>query len=581
MWNALRSDLTEFVNTVTGDTAEALNQIDASFPDNTTRRDTNNNDDDDDDEPPTAAEQEALRRMALEETFTTPLIPEKLEKGNKEEENNAEGEEEKDDDDDDDAKEQAENTNDEYEEDEEVSEDVKEFVASFSIDTKTDEIALLLDLHPDTLKAQFEKLVPTSVKYEQFWMRYFYRCDAERIQAEWDAEEAAARQARADAVKQGLSTVRNLLGGAVKAVSSTLKDEGNGTSPGGGLRLTTNQAAKVASGYFGSAGRPPFVMNTAVSEDDFDGEEDEEELGWDDEDEEFDEENEDEVNEESVDTEQIEFNDAVTEKLQEELKQALAERDSLQQTVELQQKELASLKKGETPNSEIEKLKTQLFEKESEMAAMRASMLDSSRTEESQGTDPKMAALEEEVQQLNNNLEKAESSASEAMSKLQKVQNDLEQKNDEIESLKSALTLAETKNKDLENSVAELTGKMANLKADNQRLQDALKAVELKAEKAQSSQSETAALQAQLDQLKNELATSQAERQKLDAELEKAKEALRIKEEISKAEDEAKSVDSPDTVSTGIKIEPPAIEKLDEEAAVEDGWDDWGDEDED
>ena len=57
-------------------------------------------------------------------------------------------------------------------------------------------------------------------------------------------------------------------------------------------------------------------------------------------------------------------------------------------------------------------------------------------------------------------------------------------------------------------------------------------------------------------------------------ELQKAKDSLHSKEEAAKVEDEAKSVDSPDTMSTGIKIEPPAVEKLDEEAAVEDGWDD-------
>ena len=196
MWNALRTDLSEFVHTVTGDTAEALNQIDASFPESRSK--------DDAEDQPSPAEEEALRRMSLEETYTTPLIPEKPAVEEKSDQAPAaEGEEE-------DAKESAESTDDEIEDEDEVSEDVKEFVASFSIDSKTDEIALLLDLHPQTLKAQFENLVPTTVKYEDFWMRYFYRCDADRIQAEWEAEEEAVKQARAQAVQQGISTVRNL-----------------------------------------------------------------------------------------------------------------------------------------------------------------------------------------------------------------------------------------------------------------------------------------------------------------------------------------------------------------------------------
>ena len=549
MWNALRTDLTEFVATVKGETADVLNQMDASFPENRENEDE-----------PSPAEEEALRRMDLEETYTTPLIPEKQEADAKS----------------DDAKENAESTDDEAEEDEEedVSEDTKEFVASFSIDSKTDEIALLLDLHPQTLKAQFEKLVPTSVKYEDFWMRYFYRCDAERIQAEWDAEDKAAQQARAQAMQQGLSTVRNLLGGAVKAV---VGEDGTGHTQraGGGFQMSANQSAKVASGYFGSAGRPPFVMNTAVSEDDLDDDEEEEDIGWDDEEEDL---------EQDDSHEQIEFKDAVTEKLQDELKQALVERDMLQQTVELQHKEIASLKKGDNPNEEVEKLKTQLFEKDSEIAAIRASILDSSHIEDGDGTDTKVAGLEAQVLRLTAKLTESETSKTDAVTKYEKVQKELDLKSTELVESRSALAAANAKNEELTKEVSVLKKKASTLETDNKNFQDALRSAREKAKQEHSSHEELSNLKAELDKVKADLAASEQRNEELDSELQKTKEALRL----SKIEDEVKSVDSPDTVSTGIKIEPPAIEtldeeaaleaveKLDEEAAMEDGWDeDW------
>mmetsp|Transcript_10230 Transcript_10230/g.19627 ORF Transcript_10230/g.19627 Transcript_10230/m.19627 type:complete len:550 (+) Transcript_10230:220-1869(+) len=549
MWSALRTDLTEFVNTVKGETAEALNQIDANFPEN-------NNDDD----APSPAEEEALRRMDLEETYTTPLW--------------ISGKEETDEKSEEDAKEKGDSADEEAEEEdenegEEDSEDAKEFVASFSIDSKTDEIALLLDLHPQTLKAHFEKLVPTTVKYEDFWMRYFYRCDAERIQTEWDAEDQAAQKARAQAVQQGLSTVRNLLGGAVKAV---VGDEHHKPAGGGGLTMSTNQAAKVAAGYFGSTGRPPFVMNTAVSEDGDDDYEEEEELGWDDDEEDLEGGDEDGA-EESVDTEQIEFKDAVTEKLQDDLKQALAERDSLQQTVELQHKEIASLKKEDNHNEEIEKLKTQLFEKDSEIAAIRASMLDSSRVEEGDGSDPKLAGLEAEVQRLTAKLTESETSKADAASKYEVVRKERDQKSTELDESRNALNTANAKIEQLTKEQSDLKIKASTLEADNKNFQDALRTAREKAKEEQSSQAaELANLKVELEKVKAELVASEQRNSELDTELQKTKDALRH----SKSEDEAKSVDSPDTVSTGIKIEPPAVEKLDEEAALEDGWDeDW------
>eukprot|EP00522_Entomoneis_paludosa_P018384 CAMPEP_0172452988 /NCGR_PEP_ID=MMETSP1065-20121228/10488_1 /TAXON_ID=265537 /ORGANISM="Amphiprora paludosa, Strain CCMP125" /LENGTH=449 /DNA_ID=CAMNT_0013205141 /DNA_START=120 /DNA_END=1469 /DNA_ORIENTATION=+ len=311
MWNALTSDLNEFVSTVAGDTSETLNRMDESFPDGGKK------------EQISPAAEERLRRMDMHETFDSPLVSE--------------------------------------EDPEDYKKDVEAFLSDFSIDAQTDEIAKLLEENPDTLKLAFEALVPTKVKYEDFWQRYFYRCDEERIAAEIEEEEREEAAAREQAFKS-LSSVGNLLGGAVKAVSASLTEDSSKANKDSSFQL--NQASNP--GIFGPGGRPPFVMNTAVSED----EEEEEELGWDDDEED------DEAEEDQED--QIEFNDAVTDKLKEELKLAIEERDQLHETVKMQQNEIASLKTNGAESTEIEQLKTSLFEKESEIAALRASALDTS-----------------------------------------------------------------------------------------------------------------------------------------------------------------------------------------------------------
>jgi len=316
MWGALKSDLNEFVSTVAGDTSEALNRMDENFPDGEGKEQLS-----------TAAE-ERLRRMEMHETFESPLISE--------------------------------------DDPEPYKEDVKEFLADFSIDDKTDEIAKLLEENPDTLKLCFEALVADKVSYADFWERYFYRCDEDRIALEIEEEEKEQAAAR-EAAFQSLSSVGNLLGGAVKAAASSLVDNGKSDNS---YSMTPNQS--TTPGIFGASGRPPFVMNTAEDE------EEDEELGWDDDDDDEDDDDNDEEEDAEDTQDQIEFNDPATEKLQEELKQAIQERDQLHETVSMQQKEIASLKTDGAESTEVKNLKTQLFEKESEIAALRASALDTS-----------------------------------------------------------------------------------------------------------------------------------------------------------------------------------------------------------
>jgi BSD domain len=66
------------------------------------------------------------------------------------------------------------------------------FLASFDITEKT----ALLKKHPDTLKARFEELVPVQVSYQDFWQRFFFRYDVDRIIRVWTAKDERIRVAR-------------------------------------------------------------------------------------------------------------------------------------------------------------------------------------------------------------------------------------------------------------------------------------------------------------------------------------------------------------------------------------------------
>lgn len=370
--------------------------------------------------------------------------------------------------------------------DEEYKKDVADFLASFSIEERTEEIAKLLEENPETLKIVFEALVPTKVKYEDFWQRYFYRCDEERINTEIEEEDLKAEASRASAF-QSISAVGNLFTGAVKAVSSSLS-EGEGNTQG--------QKKTVAnSGFFGASKRPPFVLNTAVDED---GDEEEEELGWD-----------DDEGEEADGEGQIEFNDVATENLRGQLRLAVEERDQLHQTIEMQKKEIASLKKPGIDNAEIGKLKTQLFEKESELAALRASALDNSTLDVNTGSLD-ITNIEDLGQKLQN-MEK-------------KAQED-----------KNALDVARTENE-------ELALQLSALKSASKQLEEKLRSLEV----------ENGSLKSKLGDAEKRVRTLEAELQRVE------------KEEPGEA-----SVDSPDTASSGVKI--------DRAAAIPKSADDWDD----
>ena len=247
--------------------------------------------------------------------------------------------------------------------------EVVAFLEAFDLESKTELIATLLGTSA-TMKERFEQVCPERVTYKDFWIRYFFRCNEKRIELEWQEEQEATKKSRDAVISSGIATVTSLFGGAVKAVTKAV--ERNDRAAQETIPASPFAFHSGATSLFG--GRPPFVLNTAVDDDEEEEEEEEEVLGWGDDDDSSDNEDDKEEPNESIATEgEIEFTGGADD---EKLNQALAERDSLQQTIKLQAKELAALKEGkESPAflEQIEKLKMKLFEKDAELAAFKAS----------------------------------------------------------------------------------------------------------------------------------------------------------------------------------------------------------------
>ena len=534
MWNALKSDFSEFVSTVKEDTTTALSNLDDGIDSAASNLA---------EESLTPEQEECQRRILLRETFTAPL---------------------------------------EVREDtpEEEAQDLETYLAEFSIDTKTDEIAALLE-NNEELKTMFESL-NSEVEYADFWQRYFYRCDEDRIRDAWDAEEERAALARQQAVSKTIGNVTGFLGGAVKNIKATLNEPDTTPPPTGEYTMTQNQAQKA--GIFNT--RPPFVMNTAVDES---GDDDEEELGWDDDDDEEEDSEDDEDPESSETQDEIEFKDPAVEKLKEELKQALEERDQLHQTVEMQTKEIAELQAANTgapsPTSskELEKLKMELFDKEAELAALRSSALDNSISGPSEAANEAMvSSLQSKVKELTDALGLKDSKIEEVSSALASAKVDLELSEQKVTMDRQARERAE-------GEIAQLQEKLANANSnsdsDKALLEDKVQQLNKKlasAEKASTEKTikltkESSEMKDMADALQAKLSTAEASNEQLQqkcAGLEKELAAAlqRHKDECSDGGATGKSVD---TATSAVKVEaPPTVTKLEEVDDDGDGWDD-------
>lgn len=478
---------------------------------------------------------------------------------------------------------------------------VQEFLDSFKIDDKTQEIAKLLEDHPDTIKVHFETLVPTEIPYDVFWQRYFYRCDPDRIELEWEEQEDEHRQARMKALAGGLSSVTSLFGGAMAAVSKAVTSD----SRSGGEEVPSSQFGFKSSGnaptggglnLFGSGGRPPFVMNTALDEDEDDGEEEEEELGWDDDEEDEDEDGDEEDSPPDVldVSEEITFtggNNPEIEKLSEQLVQALSERDALKETIALQNKEIAELKVSKPDSASsakaIERLKLSLFEKDSELAALKASLEDTHEDDQddfSKKDAAKMTALEKEVERLTGVISEKDAEIAAAKELAEEARAELARLRENAASgqdvLQSSLDMAKAETESLRQALESMSGNSEELDATNEKLT--------------ASQATAKALDDELAKLKMELADFKQRSAEREQEIVTLKEHLVLLEarqvpvtephedavvqhlpHVLAPEEEERA--SPSSESTGVKVEKAPTVRPDD---AEDDWgDDWGDDD--
>lgn len=489
----------------------------------------------------------------------------------------------------------------------ESDETVQAFLDSFKIDDKTQAIAKILEDHPETVKKHFEALVPTEISYELFWMRYFYRCDPDRIANEWQQEEEANRHARAKALSGGLSSVTSLFGGAMAAVSKAVASDSRGSegevpvSPFGNQSSTTGSGKGGGLYLFGSGGRPPFVMNTAVDEDDDVGEEEEEEeLGWDDDEEEGEEEDEEDPSNVMDVSEEITFsggNHPDIDRLSEQLVQALSERDALKETISMQNKEIANLKEGKVPEAgasakDFERLKLSLFEKDAELAALKASLDDTHEADEDDNSKKdaaKIAALERDVARLTSLVSDRDAELAAAKEAVEDVRKDMAQMRETAASgqevLQSSLDMAKAETDSLRQALESSSGNSEELEATKEELTFAQAKVEaltleletMKKELADNKQY-SVNLEQEMKELEKKLVLLQAKPTEGVPAVEKTPNHGIVDQPPAAVAPEEGERASPSSESTGVKVDAaPPVRPSD----AEDDWgDDWGDEEE-
>jgi len=601
MWASLRSDLKEFVSSVADDSSKVLHSIDNKIVEaenpvlyNTGTEETHTNTDENlliagEGDLASWALDEAERRMCLMDTYTEDLLSVSFTKKTT---SDSPGEEE-------------------YiqkiqENDETIAEDTEaaKFLSSFDIESKTDEIAAILQSHA-MVQQHFETLVPVVISYEQFWQRYFYRCDPERIQTQWDAEEERIRQERRQLIERGVSNVKSLLGGALKVLHTTVvrsaesaaksdtrqthKDSSRGANIYEKYQAQVEEqkrallegkisAQEKADGsshtfsFFGGS-RPPFVLNTADSGDDDIGHyhesvkdgsqgeefEEEEDIGWG-----------------SDDDEDIDVDDDLPQE-----KPSISKPSSDYAYLSPSTEFLSS-------DDEIQRLNAVLLDKEKEIAALKASLASGpnettnsaeyedlilSQTREIETLHQRVQSDREEIQQIKLELEESISDKAHIKELYEAVTRDLEEAKLLISQLKTDLQ----KSLDIASSESRatdaLTTENSNLKIDMQKL------CEWNAE----TDKQNAILMTSLNEMKCKDVEAQNRILELEADLEKKNSELQsLKIDIGTAKtvmnpintihvDQSPPESNSSSISSAVKVPSPTSQ----EASVVDE-DDWG-----
>ena len=104
------------------------------------------------------------------------------------------------------------------------SPDMKEFLQSFYKAVYTDQrkshYRQELEKHPGTLQLHYKALVPSLVSYEDFWQRYDFRCDVNRVMNELRESDAAAAAQMTQSVSNSLERMKGAFGSALSPRAS-------------------------------------------------------------------------------------------------------------------------------------------------------------------------------------------------------------------------------------------------------------------------------------------------------------------------------------------------------------------------
>jgi len=509
MWKALRSDLAEFVTTVAEESTDAIQKID----DHITKIDENRSLDPnkkhseglgdiflgDDLYVATNASQNGASSLALSETdrlrssistYTDPLTE---------------------------------------------SEDSSAFKTSFEIKAATEEISQVLKTYSD-VQDMFSELVPTQVTYEEFWSRYFFRCDVDRIEKKLEEEREVIRAARAEKIASSVGLVANFIGSAVSAVGKVASSKEKEVHRNTDVTPTSES---------------PFIPHAIVPEK-FEDDIDEEDLGWDDDDDD--------------DEEEIVYDS----------NQSHSGIGSQSKIEEIENTDTVS------KDAEIQKLTNVIVKKDAEINEIKSKFEYLSACSEGAEMNTLLSKFSEkdvEVLRLTELLAVVQSELTGKNDKLKKYENDrlefasaIEEKDKKINESQTFLKHGSSDNQ----SELELCKKkIQDLTASNLQLQ-----VELSNQRQSSVQSET--------RIQTQLQEAFVEKAELKKELNKLQDELNLEDsnDFKKLSTKGtRSVDDLHSCSTGVKIASDEIESPIHSSAgspvplatVDDAEDEWGD----
>lgn len=231
------------------------------------------------------------------------------------------------------------------------------------------------------------------------------------------------------------------------------------------------------------------------------------------------------------DTEQIVFKDEALESTQAALKQATEERDQLKETIELQKKEIATLRGLSDNAGQLDALRDSIASKDKEIAELRTSTA---------CTD--------------NETEKA------LRAQIEKLINDIGEKDEKI------VTLEKLRQDDATSSAT----KLESLEKQNSTLKTQL------ADAVADASTTSSKLMSEIESFKNQIATLHAEHKASKAKDKADMELMRLELESLRARNEKESEATIDSGESAVKIVKPAVSKLSVDDDEEDDWgDDW------